>query len=74
MIDGNSEDFYVVSLAAGQRVLFDCEAQRLDSPLDGVMNLTDSADAPWPPAPMRSVKIRHRLRGSRGRRLFHWPQ
>lgn len=41
MIDGNSEDIFVVSLAAGQRILFDCEAQRLDSPLDGVLSLTD---------------------------------
>lgn len=41
MIDGNSEDFFLVTLAVGQRVLFDCEAQRLDSPLDGVLSLTD---------------------------------
>lgn len=38
--DGNAVDFYRVPLVAGQRVLIDCHAQRLDSELDGVLALT----------------------------------
>lgn len=37
--DGNAVDFYRVPLVAGQRVLIDCLAQRLDSELDGVLSL-----------------------------------
>ncbi len=41
--DGNADDFYRFSLAAGQRVTIDCQAQRLDSELDGTLSLV-SAD------------------------------
>lgn len=39
-IDGNAEDFYRVPLKQGQRVVIDCQAQRLDSELDATMTLT----------------------------------
>ncbi len=38
--DGNAEDFYRIVAEAGQRVTIDCQAQRLDSQLNGVMTLT----------------------------------
>ncbi|MCA9222722.1 MAG: PPC domain-containing protein, partial [Planctomycetales bacterium] len=38
-VDGNSEDFYRFAAAAGQRVVIDCQAQRLDSELDANMTL-----------------------------------
>jgi hypothetical protein len=42
-IDGNSEDFYRVALKKGQRVVIDCQAQRLDSELDATMTLTSAS-------------------------------
>lgn len=37
--DGNGEDTFRVSLRAGQRVVFDCLAQRLDSQMDATLIL-----------------------------------
>jgi hypothetical protein len=41
-IDGNAEDFYKLLGVKGQRVWIDCQAQRLDSELDGQLSLIDS--------------------------------
>lgn len=38
--DGNAEDYYRFVAQDGQRITIDCQAQRLDSQLDGVMTLT----------------------------------
>lgn len=40
LFDGNAEDFYRFTAASGQRVLLDCQAQRLLTELDAVMTLT----------------------------------
>ncbi|MBI1313148.1 hypothetical protein GC176_17800 [bacterium] len=45
-IDGNAEDFYRVALKKGQRVVIDCQAQRLDSELDATMTLTSATGSP----------------------------
>jgi len=42
-IDGNAEDFYRIALRKGQRVVIDCQAQRLDSELDATMTLTSAS-------------------------------
>lgn len=38
--DGSGQDCYRVSLRSGQRVVFDCQAQRTDSPLDANLILS----------------------------------
>lgn len=38
-VDGNNEDFYRFTAVRGQRILIDCQAQRLDSEMDGNMTL-----------------------------------
>ena len=47
IVNGNSdqgrEDVFKFTLKKGQRVVVDCFAQRLDSQLDGVLAITDSA-------------------------------
>jgi len=40
--DGNKDDRYRLRLGAGQRIVIVCEAQKLDSPLDATLILTDS--------------------------------
>ncbi len=40
--DGNGEDFYVVTLKAGQRVVFDCLARRLESEVDASLELASA--------------------------------
>lgn len=40
--DGNGEDFYVVALKAGQRVVFDCLARRLESEVDASLELSSA--------------------------------
>lgn len=40
--DGNGEDFFVVTLKAGQRILIDCLARRLDSELDASLEVTSA--------------------------------
>lgn len=40
--DGNAQDCYRVALRSGQRVVFDCQAQRTDSPLDANLILAAS--------------------------------
>ncbi len=42
-IDGNAEDFYRVAVKKGQRVVIDCQAQRIDSELDATMTLTSAS-------------------------------
>lgn len=42
-VDGNQRDFYKLALAAGQRIIVDCKAQRIDSRLDGTLVLFDPA-------------------------------
>ena len=41
-IDGNSEDMYKLIGVKGQRLWIDCQAQRLDSELDGQLSVIDS--------------------------------
>jgi hypothetical protein len=41
--DNNREDFYRFSLKQGQRVVVECQAQKLDSMLDATLTLTDAA-------------------------------
>ncbi len=41
--DNNREDLYRFHLKQGQRVVVECQAQRLDSPLDATLTLTDSS-------------------------------
>ena len=41
LVDANTVDYYQVHLAANQRVLIDCQAQRIDSKLDGTLVLLD---------------------------------
>lgn len=43
VVDGNQMDHFKLSLKAGQRVLLNCEAQRIDSRLDGVLVVFDPA-------------------------------
>ncbi len=40
LADGNAEDVYRFFAQTGRRVTIDCQAQRLDSQLDGVLTLT----------------------------------
>jgi hypothetical protein len=40
--DGNREDLYRFRLQRGQRVVVECQAQSLDSPLDATLTLTDA--------------------------------
>lgn len=40
--DGNREDVYRFPLKQGQRVVIECQAQKLDSQLDATLTLTDS--------------------------------
>lgn len=44
--DGNGEDFFSVTLKAGQRVVFDCHSRRLESDLDASLELTTAAGKP----------------------------
>ena len=37
--DGNNQDMFKVSLAAGQRIVIDCQSARLDTELDGTLVL-----------------------------------
>lgn len=41
--DNNREDFYRFALKQGQRVIVECQAQRLDSMLDATLTLTDAS-------------------------------
>jgi hypothetical protein len=41
--DNGRDDIFRVSLKKGQRVVIECQAQKLDSPLDATLTLTDSA-------------------------------
>ncbi len=41
--DGNGEDFFVVTLKAGQRVTFDCLARRLESEVDASLELSSAS-------------------------------
>lgn len=41
--DGNGEDFYFVSLKAGQRVTFNCLARRLETEMDASLELTSES-------------------------------
>jgi hypothetical protein len=41
--DNNREDVFKVALKAGQRIVVECQAQKLDSPLDATLTLTDAA-------------------------------
>lgn len=41
--DANSIDYYKLTLKAGQRVLADCWAQRIDSRMDATLVITDAA-------------------------------
>ena len=41
--DNNREDFYRFTLKQGQRVVVECQAQKLDSPLDATLTLTDAS-------------------------------
>ena len=43
LVDANTVDYYQVHLAANQRVIIDCQAQRIDSKLDGTLVLLDAA-------------------------------
>jgi hypothetical protein len=40
--DGNREDFFRFPLKKGQRVVIDCQAECLDSPLDATLTLTNA--------------------------------
>ncbi len=40
--DGGRDDIFRVTLRKGHRVVFECQAQKLDSPLDATLTLTDS--------------------------------
>lgn len=42
VVDANQIDHFKVALKAGQRVIFDCLARRIDSRLDGVLVLYDA--------------------------------
>ena len=44
-IDGNRDDYYKFTATRGQRITIDCQAQRLDSELDGTMSLLTPAGA-----------------------------
>jgi len=44
-IDGNNDDHYKFTVARGQRITIDCQAQRLDSELDGTMSLLTPSGA-----------------------------
>ncbi len=44
--DGNGEDFFVVTLKAGQRIVVDCLARRLDSEVDASVDVTTFAGKP----------------------------
>jgi hypothetical protein len=41
--DNNNHDFYAVNLKSGDRILVDCQAQRLDSRVNGTLILLDPA-------------------------------
>lgn len=41
--DGNGEDFFSVNLKAGQRVVFDCLSRRLESEMDGSLELASAS-------------------------------
>ncbi len=45
-VDGNAEDFYRFTARAGQRIVIDCEAQRLDSEFDATLSLRNAEGAP----------------------------
>ena len=38
--DGNHQDFYRIAVKTGQRIVIDCQAQRLDSQMDAIMTLS----------------------------------
>jgi hypothetical protein len=40
--DGGRDDIFRVTLRKGQRVIIECQAQKLDSPLDATVTLTDA--------------------------------
>ncbi len=44
--DGNGQDVYRIKIPAGKRVVFDCQAQRLESMLDANLTLTASDGRP----------------------------
>lgn len=44
--DGNKDDSFRLVLKAGQRVVIDCAAQKLDSQLDATLTLTDASGKP----------------------------
>ena len=44
--DGNREDFYRFPAKKGQRIVIDCQAQAIDSPLDATLTLTDADGRP----------------------------
>jgi hypothetical protein len=46
MSDGNGQDVYRVKIPAGKRVVFDCQAQRLETMLDGNLTLTTADGRP----------------------------
>jgi hypothetical protein len=41
--DGNGEDFFLITLQAGQRVVFDCLARRLESQMDANLELSSES-------------------------------
>jgi len=41
--DGNREDMFKFPLRSGQRVVIECQAQKLDSPMDATMTLLDAS-------------------------------
>jgi hypothetical protein len=43
VVDSNQVDHFKLPLKAGQRVIIECQAQRIDSRLDGTLVLVDSA-------------------------------